>query len=53
MERLFKQGVLDWLNNGEFKLFKSAAEGNYFIRILNVTTAPEDRLGRMLWTFTI
>ena len=47
-ERIFKLKVLEWLNNGEVKLFKSPAEGNYFVRLMNVSLTPEDKLGRML-----
>ena len=50
-ERAFKLKVLDWLNNGEIKLFRSPAEGNYIVRLMNVSLSPEDRLGRMLHTF--
>lgn len=50
-ERAFKLKVLDWLNNGKIKLFRSPAEGNYIVRLMNVSLSPEDRLGRMLHTF--
>ena len=51
-ERRFKLALLDWLGNGEVKLFKSPTEGNYLVRLLNISLTPEDRLGRMLHTFT-
>lgn len=51
-ERMFKLEVLDWLNNGEAKLFKSPTEGNYLVRLLNVSMSPNATLGRMLHTFT-
>ena len=51
-EREFKLKVLNWLNNGEIKLLKSPTEGNYIIRLLNVSLAPTDSLGRMLHTFS-
>lgn len=47
-ERLFKLKVLDWLNDGKVKLFKSPAEGNYLVRLMDVTLSPEKALGRML-----
>ena len=50
-ERDFKLEVLDWLTNGEVKLFRSPTEGNYLIRLLNVSLTPNDTLGRMLHTF--
>ena len=51
-ERVFKIDVLDWLNNGQPKVFKSPAEGNYIVRLMNVSLSPEDQLGRMLHTFS-
>ena len=51
-EREFKLEVLEWLNNGEPKVFRSPTEGNYIVRLLNVSMTPNDTLGRMLHTFT-
>ena len=51
-ERAFKLKVLDWLNNGEPKLFRSPGEGNYIVRLMNVSLSPEDTLGRMLHSFS-
>lgn len=51
-EREFKLKVLEWLNNGKPKLFRSPSEGNYIVRLLNVSMTPMDTLGRMLHTFT-
>lgn len=50
-ERQFKLEVLDWLNNGKPKIFRSPAEGNYIVRTMNVSLSPNDTLGRMLHTF--
>lgn len=51
-ERLFKNKVLDWLNNGKPKIFRSPAEGNYIVRLMNVSLSPTDSLSRMLHTFS-
>lgn len=51
-ERNFKLNVLDWLNDGKPKLFRSPGEGNYIIRIMNVSLSPIDTLGRMLHNFS-
>lgn len=51
-ERLFKLEVLEWLTNGEPKLFRSPTEGNYIVRLLNANMTPEQALGRMLHNFT-
>lgn len=52
-ERLFTLQVLDWLNNGGVKLFKSPQEGNYLVRLMDVSLAPENGLGRMLHTVSM
>ncbi len=50
-ERIFKRSVQDWLNNGKPKIFKSPTEGNFIVRILNVSLTPNDKVGRMLHSF--
>lgn len=52
LERLFKLRVLDWLNDGKPKLFKSPQEGNYIVRLTNTSLTPNDTLSRMLHTFS-
>ena len=52
MERDFKLEALDWLTNGKPKLFRSPAEGNYIIRLTDVSLSPVDSLGRMLHSFS-
>lgn len=51
-ERKFKNIVLDWLNNGKPKLFRTPTEGNYIVRLMNVSLSPNDSLSRMLHTFS-
>lgn len=50
-ERQFKMDALAWLNNGKPKLFRSPAEGNFIVRLMNTSLTPNDTLGRMLHTF--
>lgn len=50
-ERDFKLEVLDWLNNGKPKLFRSPVEGNYIVRLMNSSLSPNDQLGRVLHNF--
>lgn len=52
LERTFKLEVLDWLNNGKPKLFRSAPEGNYIVRLMNVSLSPNDTTGRMIHSFS-
>lgn len=51
-ERLFKLKVLNWLNNGKPKLFKSPTEGNYIVRLLNNSLTAMAGVGRMLHSFS-
>lgn len=51
-ERKFKLEVLEWLTNGRPKLFRSPTEGNYVVRLMNVSMSPNTQLGRMLHTFS-
>lgn len=51
-ERIFKMKVLDFLNDGKPKLFRSPAEGNYIVRLMNSSLAPDDKLSRMIHTFS-
>jgi hypothetical protein len=43
--------VLEWLTNGEPKVFRSPVEGNFIVRLMNSSLSPNDTLGRMLHTF--
>lgn len=51
-ERKFKLEVLEWLNNGKPKLFRSPTEGNYMIRLMNVSLSPNDTLSRTIHSFS-
>lgn len=50
-ERDFKLEVLDWLNNGRPKLFRSPSEGNYIVRLMNTSLTPEDTVSRLIHSF--
>lgn len=51
-ERRFKLKLLEWLGNGKVKYFKSPTEGNYLVRLMNISLTPEDKLSRMLHSFS-
>lgn len=51
-EREFKMQVYEWLTNGKPKLFRSPGEGNFIVRLLNISLSPSDAVGRMLHSFT-
>lgn len=52
IERVFREKVEEFLNNGEAKLFKSAAEGNVSVVLMNVSLTPNQQLGRMIYDFS-
>lgn len=51
-ERIFKMKVLDFLNDGQPKLFRSPGEGNFIVRLMNSSLSPDDKLSRMIHTFS-
>ena len=51
-ERNFRLEVLDWLGSEKLKLFKSPTEGNYIVRLMNVSLSPNDVVGRMIYSFS-
>lgn len=51
-ERIFKMKVLEFLNDGKPKLFRSPGEGNYIVRLMNSSLTPDDKLSRMIHTFS-
>lgn len=51
-ERMFKMKVLEFLNDGKPKLFRSPGEGNYIVRLMNSSLSPNDQLNRMIHTFS-
>ena len=40
------------LNDGKPKLFRSPGEGNYIVRLMNSSLSPDDKLSRMIHTFS-
>lgn len=51
VERKFREKVEEFLNNFDYKLFKSPTEGNIVIVLQNVSLSPEQALGRMIYSF--
>lgn len=52
LERIYKNEVEKWLNNGQPKLLRTAAEGTFIVRLMNVSLSPMQQLGRRLHTFS-
>lgn len=51
-ERNYRERIESFLSNGKAKLFKSATEGNKVIYLTGVSLTPDDKVGRMLYSFT-
>ena len=49
-ERDFRKIVLDFLQDGKPKLFKSPTEGNIIVRLMDVNCTPNQTLDRMIYT---
>nr|DAN98159.1 MAG TPA: hypothetical protein [Caudoviricetes sp.] len=42
----------EFLNDFNYKLFKSSTEGNIIIGLLNVSLTPNNTVGRMIYSFS-
>jgi len=51
-ERKFREEVLEWLNDGEPKLYRSMTEGNMIVMFDSVSLTPNQQLGRRIWNFS-
>ena len=51
-ERKFREEVLEWLNNGQVKLFRSSSEGNMLVRLMGCSMSPDQTTSRMIYSFS-
>jgi len=51
-ERKFRQKVLDFLKDGEYKIYKSATEGDIVVRLKDINCTPNQQLGRLIYNFS-
>lgn len=51
-ERLYREKVISFLQDGTVKLFRTQEEGNVFVRLTNLNLTPKKELGRMLYSFS-
>lgn len=51
-ERKFRDKVIEFLYDGEYKLFKSPTEGNIIVRLTDINFTPNQSLGRMIYNFS-
>lgn len=50
-EKKYRDKVIQFLNDGKVKLFKSTPEGNIMVRLINISLTPDKTLGRMIYNF--
>lgn len=51
-EKLFKDKVIEFLYSEQPKLFRSATEGNFIVKVMDVSFSPNATLGRRIVSFT-
>lgn len=51
-ESRFRELVEKFLYDDNVKLYRSATEGNYLIKLMNISLTPQTALGRQLYSFT-
>ena len=52
LEKIYRDAVMEFLTDGNPKLFKSGPEGNMIVQLTGITFKPEKALGRMIYSFT-
>ena len=52
MEREFRNKVIDFLQDGKPKLFKSPTENPMIVKVMDVNITPNQQLGRMICDFS-
>jgi hypothetical protein len=48
-ERIFRDEVIDWLNDGEVKLYRSPSEGLMAVMLTDISITPNATIGRRIW----
>ena len=51
-EKLFKDKVIEFLYSDQPKLFRSATEGNFLVKVMDASFSPNATLGRRIVSFT-
>jgi 6-phosphogluconolactonase (cycloisomerase 2 family) len=52
VEKQFRKKVIQWLSDGEPKVFKSDTEGLFMVKLTDITFEPVVETGRILYTFS-
>lgn len=52
LEREFREKVVEFMQDGKPKLFKSPTEGNMIVRLMDINLTPNQQLGRLIYDFS-
>lgn len=52
VERKYRELLIEFLNDGEYKLYKSPTEGNILVVLTDVSLTPKEELGRLIYSFS-
>lgn len=52
VERMFREKAEEFLNNYDYKLYRSPTEGNIVVVLTNVSMTPNATVGRMIYDFS-
>lgn len=50
-EKSYRDKVNEFLHNGQIKLFRSMQEGNFLVRLMDISFTPNQQLGRLIGSF--
>ena len=51
-EKIFRDKIIDFIDNGKVKLYRSTPEGNILVKLTDINFTPEQALGRMIYSFS-
>ena len=51
-EKIFRDKIIDFIDNGKVKLYPSTPEGNILVKLTDINFTPEQALGRMIYSFS-
>jgi hypothetical protein len=52
LEKLYREKVLDFLYKDNVKMLRTFTEGNFLVKLMDISLTPKDQLHRMVYSFT-
>lgn len=50
-EKFYRDKINEFLHDGQVKLFRSMQEGNFLVRLMDISFTPNQQLGRLIGSF--